>query len=78
VLSWFAAAAADQRPGRGPLDAAAKDLSARREDIGSLVSPAARDLDAARAELLELQAQLAILRREQAQIRALIDSVEPD
>lgn len=73
AYDWFAAAAAGQAPTRGPLNAVRDELARRYAEIGALVSPAARDLDAARSELLELRqsndamaAELAMLRRERS------------
>ena len=56
VLAWFEAAARDEAPDDAALRQAADELTARRADVGVLVSPAARDLDAARVELVELRA----------------------
>ncbi|WP_325459943.1 hypothetical protein [Phenylobacterium sp.] len=55
VHDWFEAAATGAAPDRAPLERAAAELSRRREEIGVLVSPTARDLDATRAELRELR-----------------------
>ena len=73
VLDWFEAAAVGKAPPPAALDKAARDLAKRAQDIGVLVSPAARDLDEARAELLELRQRLAF---EQGQARLLQGEVE--
>jgi hypothetical protein len=54
---WDALSAGE--PERALLDAAGASLAARAQEVGVLVSPAARDLDAARAELLEARQLLA-------------------
>lgn len=75
VLDWFEAAASGKAPGPATLDKAAKDLARRAQDIGVLVSPATRDLDEARAELLELRQRLAfelgLKQRLQTEVEAL-------
>lgn len=53
VLDWFKAAAAGATPDIAPLDAATRRLEALRARIGDLVSPAARALDQARADLAD-------------------------
>ena len=58
VLAWFEAAATGAAPGPAVLDRAAKELARRAQDIGVLVSPTTRDLDEARAELLNLRQRL--------------------
>jgi len=92
VLGWFEAAAAGPTPGPAALDKAARELARRAKDIGVLVSPAARDLDAARAELLDLrqrldfeaarakrlQAEVDALRRDAAEASARLDSILAD
>lgn len=57
VHAWFEAAATGAAPDRAPLERAAAELSRRRDEVGVLVSPTTRDLDAARAELRELRDQ---------------------
>jgi hypothetical protein len=92
VLDWFQAASTGPAPRRAPLDKAARELARRAQDIGVLVSPAARDLDAARAELLDLrqkldfeqgqahrlQAEVEALRRDAAEASARLDSILAD
>jgi hypothetical protein len=73
VLAWFEAASTGAAPGPAVLDKAARELGKRAQDIGVLVSPATRDLDAARAELLDLRQRLAF---EQGQARCLQAEVE--
>lgn len=58
VFGWFEAAATGGDPDRAPLDQAARDLARRADEIGALVSPATRDLDTARAELLNVRRDL--------------------
>jgi len=79
TYDWFAAAASGKRRALRALNAVRDELTRRREEVGVLVSPVARDLDAARSELLELRqshdamaAELAFLRRERATIEAAL------
>ncbi|THD76990.1 MAG: hypothetical protein E7812_13580 [Phenylobacterium sp.] len=58
VFACCRAAAADQAPDAGGLDKAGRTLAARREEMGALVSPITRDLDALRLELRETRARL--------------------
>ena len=92
VLDWFEAASTGPAPDAGALDGAAADLARRRQDVGVLVSPVTRDLDAARAELLDLRqrltfeqgqtqrlgAEVEALRREAALAAARLDSILAD
>ena len=92
VLAWFEAASTGAAPGPAALDKAARELAKRGQDIGVLVSPAARDLDEARAELVEvrqklayeegqrqrLQAEVEALRRDAAEASARLDSILAD
>ncbi len=92
VLDWFEAAAAGAAPSPKALDKAAADLTRRGRELGALVSPVTRDLDAARAELLDLrqraefergevrrlQAQVEALRREAADAIFHLDSILAD
>jgi hypothetical protein len=92
VLDWFEAAAAGAAPSPKALDKATADLAKRGREIGALVSPVTRDLDAARAELLDLrqradfergevrrlQAQIEALRREAADAIFHLDSILAD
>jgi hypothetical protein len=75
VLDWFGAAAAGAAPSPKALDKAAADLARRGREMGALVSPVTRDLDAARSELLDLRQRADFergeVRRLQAQIEAL-------
>jgi len=58
VYDWFEAASTGAAPDAASLDQAASVLSERRQDVGVLVSPVTRDLDAARAEILDLRQRL--------------------
>jgi hypothetical protein len=92
VLAWFEAAATGPAPPPAALEEAAQDLARRAQDIGVLVSPAARDLDEARVELLDLrqrlafeqgqshrlQAEVEALRRDAAEAAARLDSILAD
>ena len=92
VLDWFEAAAAGKTPDAAPLDEAARDLTRRGQEVGVLISPMTRDLDAARAELLDLrqqvdygraevrrlEAEVAALRREAAEAAVHLDSILAD
>lgn len=70
VFDWFEAKAAGGDPQRRRLDAAAAKLARRQAEIGVLVSPLARDLAAARADLLEAQRGLEVARTLEAELRA--------
>jgi hypothetical protein len=70
VHDWFAARAAGGDPPRRKLDAATARMAKRQAEIGVLVSPAARDLAAARADLAEAQRALEVARRLEADLRA--------
>ena len=59
VHDWFAAKAAGGSPSPKALSAAAQRLAVRQAEIGTLVSPSARDLAATRAELAATRDQLA-------------------
>jgi len=58
VHAWFEAAARGEAPDRAPLEAAADALERRRAEVGVLVSPVTRDLDAARTELIHARQKL--------------------
>jgi hypothetical protein len=81
VHDWFEAAARDERPSAEPLEAAQAELLRMRAQMGVFVSPVTRDLDATRAELLDvrqrttaLEADLARLRDERRLVESLLDS----
>ena len=76
VLDWFEAKAAGGDPDRAPLDQAAAELARRNREFGMLVSPAARDLAATRAELLDARQQLTGAAALQAELRANVASLE--
>ena len=92
VLAWCEAASTGAAPGPATLDKAARELARRAQDIGVLVSPATRDLDEARAELLDLrqrlefergrterlQTEVEALRRDAAEASARLDSILAD
>lgn len=92
VLAWFEAAATGPAPPPAALEEAAQGLARRAREIGVLVSPAARDLDEARTELLDLrqrlafeqglsrrlQAEVEVLRRDAAEAAARLDSILAD
>jgi hypothetical protein len=89
VLAWFEAARAGRPPPSATLDKAARELARRARDMGVLVSAATRDLDEARAELLDvrrrleveqgqaqrLKAEVEALRHEAAEAAARLDSI---
>jgi len=52
LLDWFGAAARDAAPGYTAINEATVALKALQDQVGDLVSPMARDLDQARADLL--------------------------
>jgi len=70
VWAWFADAAAGRPAPPGALEAAAAELARRSQDVGVLVSPVTRDLDAARAELHDLRLGAAIARDQIRQLDA--------
>jgi hypothetical protein len=76
VHDWFCAAARDEAPPTAALDAVAARLADRRLEVGSLVSPAARDLDAARTELHNLSQTLDWERRELERLQARFDTLQ--
>jgi hypothetical protein len=72
VFGWFAARAAGEAPDMGELDAAAAALARRQAEVGPLVSPAVRDLAAAREALFEARGKLAAAEALEAELRAEI------
>jgi hypothetical protein len=70
VFDWFEAAATGAQPDVGALDAAAQALAERSREIGVLVSPVTHDLDATRAELLDLRQRIEFERGQMLQERA--------
>ena len=74
VLDWFQAAAADRAPGPEALEPAAAALESKRQDIGSLVSPAACELDAMRSELREVRAKLDVEAAERRRERTHLEA----
>ncbi|MBL8772033.1 MAG: hypothetical protein JNK30_11690 [Phenylobacterium sp.] len=70
AYDWFAAKAAGGEPDDGLLEGAAQRLAAHAADVGALVTPQARDLSAARAELRDTRDRLAAAESFQAELRA--------
>ena len=75
VYDWFAAAAQDEKPSVASLETAAAALASRQREVGALVSPATRDLDAARSELHGLRQKLAWQEGEQRQLQEQFDTL---
>jgi hypothetical protein len=75
VLDWFEAAASEAAPGPEALEQAAGDLARRERDMGALVSPSARDLDVARAELLDLRQRIEFARGEARRLEAEVEAL---
>jgi hypothetical protein len=71
VLDWFEAAARDEQPDPGQLDAVGAEFARRRDEIGMLVSPQTRDLDVVRSELRIARERLAYV--EGAQVQAFAE-----
>jgi len=78
VHAWFASAAADEVAPVAALDEAQATVMQRKRELGPLVSPVARDFDAARAELLDLRQTLAWERRQLAEVQARHETVLRD
>lgn len=76
VYDWFASAARDETADATPLETVAGELAERRREMGSLVSPAARDLDAVRTENLTLRQTLAWERRELELLKAQVEAMQ--
>ena len=76
VFDWFDAASTGSAPDAAPLDAAALTLAQRRQDVGVLVSPVTRDLDEARAELLDLRQHLDFERAKSARLQAEVEALQ--
>ena len=76
VHDWFCAAARDEAPPTTALDTVAARLADRRLEVGALVSPAARDLDAVRSELLNLRQTLAWEQRELELLQARFETLQ--
>ena len=75
VHDWFEAASTGQAPSPEALEAAAAELAERSKEMGALISPVTRDLDAVRAELTEVRQRMEFesgrARRLEAEIEAL-------
>ncbi len=78
VLAWFEAASTGAAPGPAALDKAAKELARRGQDIGVLVSPATRDLDEARAELVDLRQKLAYEEGQRQRLQSEVEALRRD
>ena len=92
VHDWFEAASTGKAPSPKGLDAAAAELAERSKEMGALISPVTRDLDAVRAELIEvrqrmdfesgrarrLEAELEALKRECAEAERHLDALLAD
>jgi hypothetical protein len=92
VLDWFEAAAGGAEPDPAPLEQVAQELARRSQDVGVLISPVTNDLDATRAELLdvrqrldfelnhvrELQAEIEALRRDSFEAIQRLDAILAD
>jgi hypothetical protein len=74
VFDWFEASAAGAKPKPALLKRAAGELARRQAEFGVLVSPAARELDAARAELLIARQHLDHTLRELSALDARLDA----
>jgi hypothetical protein len=78
VLAWFEAASSGTAPPPAALDKAARELARRGQDIGMLVSPTTRDLDEARAELLDLRQRLAFEQGQAKRLQAEVEALRRD
>ena len=78
VLAWFEAASTGAAPPPAALDKAARELARRGQDIGMLVSPTTRDLDEARAELLDLRQHLAFEQGQTKRLQAEVEALRRD
>ena len=78
VLAWFEAAATGAAPDAAALDQAAQDLARRARDVGVLISPVTRDLDLARAEVLDLRQRLEFERARTLRLQAELDALSRD
>ena len=76
VYDWFDAKAAGGDPPRRGLDTAAAKLAKRQDEIGMLISPAARDLAAARADLAEAARALAVAEAARAELAMQVKFME--
>jgi hypothetical protein len=74
VHAWFQAAASDAEADPAPLEAAARELARRRDEVGVLVSPVTRDLDATRADLLAARQLLEFQQRRMDADRAELEA----
>jgi hypothetical protein len=78
VLAWFEAASTGAAPAPAALDKAARELAKRGQDIGVLVSPATRDLDEARAELVDLRQKLAYEEGQRQRLQSEVEALRRD
>ena len=75
VLAWFETAASGKAPPRTALDKAAAELAERASEMAALVSPMTRDLDVARAELVELRQRMAFEQVQAKRLEAELDAL---
>ncbi len=76
VHAWFTAAAADDPRPVTLLNKVGAQLARRQGDMGPLVSPVARDLAVARAELLTVRERLDVATRLETELRAEVLRLE--
>lgn len=76
VYDWFKAAAGGEIPDRGPLSQAEALLVRMRDEIGPYVSPAARALDIAKADLADARRALAFETGRSAELRQRGEAVQ--
>lgn len=75
VYDWFLAAAKGKAPKPAPLASAAAELAQMQADFGVFVSPASRELDATRSELLELRQHHERLQAEVEGLNEVLDEL---
>jgi hypothetical protein len=78
VAPWFDAAAAGDAPGPQALDDLAAELAARGREIGPLVSPLTRDLDAVRAQLADLRQSHGHERRQARKLKSELTALQEE
>ena len=75
VLAWFEVASTGAAPGPAALADAAAELRSRADEMGPLVSPVTRDLDAARSELQALRLRLTFEQKAARKTEAELESL---